>query len=484
MRIVHRLACLYVLLLGSAIASAQDAPGSTLIFSTDGDHARRSAGDTLNQMYTIRNIIIEGNKKTNSNIILRELGFQIDEGYSLEELSKRFHKAQKQLMNTGLFRDVTVSLKTLSGNDAYVNISVNEKWYIWPQPFVHPVDKSFHQWWAEKNRSMDRINYGINFAHENFTGRNDKLTVNLMNGYTKQLSIQYYGLFLDEKLKWSLSGGISMGRNREVNYMTRDDKPVTLKNSNEYLRSYTSWFGRISYRPAIKTRHSFSIGYSAESFADTIYKLNPYFSRSQGVIRYPEISYRLNYYDVDFIPYPTKGYMAEVSLKKKGFNDPVNLWQLNLKGLGSWHMKNNYFFTLNTSGMIKLPFNQPYFTRQFLGYDNQFLQGYEYYVVDGVAGGYAKAAISRQVFSTNFSFFPKKIRGMDHVPLKIYAKTFVNGGYVYNPHPGQNDLANKLLYSAGVGLDLVTFTDFVIKIEWSFNRLGENGLYLHQHNNF
>ena len=73
---------------------------------------------------------------------------------------------------------------------------------------------------------------------------------------------------------------------------------------------------------------------------------------------------------------------------------------------------------------------------------------------------------------------------MDHVPLKIYAKTFVNTGYVYNPHPGQNDLANKFLYSGGVGFDLVTFTDFVIKIEWSFNRLGENGLYLHQHNNF
>src|SRR5690349_4130295 len=223
MRIVHRLAWFYVLMLASTVTSAQDAPASTLIFSTDGDLASQSPGDSLNQFYTVRNIIIEGNRKTNSNIILRELSFQIDEGYPLSELSKRFRKAQKQLMNTGLFRDVTVSLKTLSGTDAYVNITVCEKWYIWPQPFIHPVDKSFHQWWTEKNRSMDRINYGINFTHENFTGRNDKLTVNLMNGYTKQLSIQYYGLFLDEKLRWWVDGGFSMGRNREVNYMTRDD---------------------------------------------------------------------------------------------------------------------------------------------------------------------------------------------------------------------------------------------------------------------
>jgi hypothetical protein len=39
---------------------------------------------------------------------------------------------------------------------------------------------------------------------------------------------------------------------------------------------------------------------------------------------------------------------------------------------------------------------------------------------------------------------------------------------------------NTFLYSCGIGFDIVAFTDFVIKIEWSFNHLAENGVYLHR----
>ena len=66
----------------------------------------------------------------------------------------------------------------------------------------------------------------------------------------------------------------------------------------------------------------------------------------------------------------------------------------------------------------------------------------------------------------------------------MYAKTFVNTGYIYNTSAGENKLTNTFLHSGGIGLDLIRFNDFVIKIEWSFNRLGENGLYLHQRNDF
>jgi hypothetical protein len=37
-----------------------------------------------------------------------------------------------------------------------------------------------------------------------------------------------------------------------------------------------------------------------------------------------------------------------------------------------------------------------------------------------------------------------------------------------------------MLYSGGVGIDIVTFYDIILKFEWSFNQLGENGLYLHR----
>ena len=119
-----------------------------------------------------------------------------------------------------------------------------------------------------------------------------------------------------------------------------------------------------------------------------------------------------------------------------------------------------------------------------LGYSDVFLQGYEYYVIDGVAGAYTKATLTRQVLNTQIRINSKKIPRLNHIPLKIFAKTFVNAGYVYNDHEGPNQLNNRLLYSGGVGLDIIVFTDFVIKLDWSFNRLGENGLYLHKRNYF
>jgi hypothetical protein len=194
----------------------------------------------------------------------------------------------------------------------------------------------------------------------------------------------------------------------------------------------------------------------------------------------------MSYYDVDFIPYPTKGFFGELSLRRQGLGiaSPVNLWELTAKASQTWPINSKYFFNLRGVGTIKLPFSQPYTGKQFIGYDGRFLQGYEYYVIDGVAGGYAKASISRPVFSAHVHIPSQRMKSLSNIPIKMYAKTFVNAGYVYNTKAGENQLTNSFLYSGGIGVDIVTYNDFVIKIEWSFNRLGENRVYLHQRNDF
>jgi outer membrane protein assembly factor BamA len=455
---------------------------NSVLYSTNG---MATVSDT-NRLFVITDIIISGNEKTKPNIILRELPFKLNEQYPLGTIVQKFKRAKRQLMNTGLFRNVVVSLKNMDDHDVYINVQVQEKWYIWPAVFFRPVDKSFGEWWNEKNRNTDRINYGLRLSHNNITGNNDKLRLSVMNGYTRQVSVQYFGLLLDKDLKWSTNAGVSFGQNREVNYMTLQNRQIPVKSNNDFLHSYVGGFLHFNYRPAIKTIHTFGIGYTYESVADTVFKLNPSFSSGANIIQYPEAFYRLSYFDVDYIPYPTRGFWGEASLKKKGFGikSAVNLWELTAKASKTWPLSSNYFFNLKGLGMLKVPFKQPYTGQQFIGYDGKYLQGYEYYVIDGVAGGYAKATLSRPVFSTHICVSSRRIKSLSDIPIKLYAKTFVNAGYIYNTVTGQNNLTNRMLYSAGIGLDLVTYNDFVIKIEWSFNRLGENGLYLHQHNDF
>jgi hypothetical protein len=132
--------------------------------------------------------------------------------------------------------------------------------------------------------------------------------------------------------------------------------------------------------------------------------------------------------------------------------------------------------------MLKLPFKQPYITQQFLGYGDAFLQGYENYIIDGVAGGYSRQTIGYNVINTEIPLPTiKLLKSLRSVPLRVYMKAYTNQGYVHNPNPSfNNQLNNRMLYSAGAGIDIVMFTDLIFKFEWSFNQLGQNGLYLHQ----
>lgn len=475
-------ACFCFFVVAHGAASQMNMADPVMVYSTDETTVVQDTG----RLFIIHDISISGNHRTRPATILRELPFEIAGEYPLGTIVQQFKKAKKQLMNTGLFRDVIVSLKNMEGQYVYVNVQVLEKWYVWPNAFIKPVDKSFGEWWNEKDRNMDRINYGLRLSHNNITGRNDKLRINFMNGYTRQVSLQYFGLWLDRELKWSASGGISYGQNKEVNYMTLRNKQVPLKSDNDFLHSYVGGFLHINHRPAIKTTHTFGIGYTYESIADTIFKLNPSFSSDAHIVQYPELFYKLSYFDVDFIPYPTRGFWGDVSVKKKGFgiNSSVNLWELTTRASQTWPLSSKYFLNLKGLGMVKLPFSQPYTGKRFVGYEGRFLQGYEYFVIDGVAGAYAKASLSRLIFKTNINIASQRFGFLNKIPVKLYAKTFANTGYIYNTVAGENKLTNTFLYSGGVGLDLVTYNDFVIKIEWSFNRLGDNGLYLHQRSDF
>jgi outer membrane protein assembly factor BamA len=430
--------------------------------------------------FVIRHIILQGNRKTRPDIILREIPFKEGNELPLQELVKQFEKARRQLMNTALFHEVVVALKSFEGYSIDVLVEVKERWYIFPVPYLKPVDRNLNQWLVEQKASLSRVNYGGKLLYNNFTGRNDKLRVWLINGYTKQLSFNYDRLYIDKKMKWGLNTTLVMGRNRELNYTTFNDKQSFLK-TDDYIRNFFSASTEITYRRAIKTRHRFGIGYTIEQVGDTVIKLNPaYFKYERNRIEFPELYYIMTFYDVDYIPYPTKGYAAEVMVNKKGFTKFYNLFQLTGKGFASWPTGKRSFFSLNAYGTVKLPFSQPYFNQRLLGYNDIYMQGYEYYVVDGVAGGYLKASFGRKLVSFNVKVPGTKKIAPQKIPFNVFARIYGNAGYTYHPDPINNGLSNKMLYSTGLGIDITTIYDFTFRIDWSFNQLGQNGLFLHK----
>ena len=100
-------------------------------------------------------------------------------------------------------------------------------------------------------------------------------------------------------------------------------------------------------------------------------------------------------------------------------------------------------------------------------------------------GKYLKgiSTVKKKLFSVNipFKYFPKLLT---KIPITVFAKTFTDVGYAYTQKKYDTYLNNRLLYSGGFGIDILTLYDINLKFEYSFNQLNENGLFLHNQSGF
>jgi hypothetical protein len=66
-------------------------------------------------------------------------------------------------------------------------------------------------------------------------------------------------------------------------------------------------------------------------------------------------------------------------------------------------------------------------------------------------------------------------------PFALYLRAYSDAGYVRDNslNPLNTKLANEFLLGGGLGLDMVTYYDLVFRLEYSINRLQQQGVYLH-----
>jgi outer membrane protein assembly factor BamA len=440
-------------------------------------------------LLNISDIILTGNKKTKSFIVFRELGFQTGEWLTQAELDKKMVLAKQQLMNTTLFVDVALYTNaaidtSANRNSIIVHVDVKERWYLFPTPYFKLIDRNFNQWWVEQHRSLERVNYGLKFIQNNFTGRNDNVDIWLITGYTQQVTLRYDLPFIDRKLKSGVNIGFVYATQKELNYATGDNQQLFFKQDNEVKKS-VRFDLTYSYRPDIKERHYFRISYNREQVADTVIKLNPlYYPGIRTSIRYIDFNYQYKYYNVDYISYPTKGFLFEGNLYSRGINRDADFWQASARAVYSIPLNPSTFLHFEGVAMVKLPFDNYFFNERLLGYGYFQMRGLEYNVVDGVLGGTLKSTIHKQLVSFVVKNpFPSKTH--DKIPFRIFLKAYGDLGYGYTRNPiASNTLNNTLLRTWGFGMDIVSIYDFVFKIEYSFNQLGRDGLYLQSRNDF
>ncbi len=427
--------------------------------------------------FVMGEIYVDGNKRTKAYIIQRELPFKSGDSIYLPDLVNAFEVARQQLFNTGLFNEVIVSLKAFRGYYVDVNIQVKERWYIFPIPYVKPVDRNLSEW-ARQGFGVDRLNYGFKFTHYNFSGRNDKLRLWLITGYTRQVEFQYEQPYADKSLKHGYRIGFKYLFNKEVNYGTTDNQQMF---ADTFAQGIKQWSANIDYlyRPGLRTFNTFRLSINNIQIDTAVVALNPkYFDGGRRTVTFPDLSYTLNYYKVDYIHFPLKGWMGEFGFLKRGFSKDMNMWQLNGRLTRAWELSKKNYFMWQGYGVIRFPFDQPYYNHRLFGYGDLYLRGLEKYVIDGVAGLMSRQSYRRELIRFNVPTFLKST-SHDKIPFRFYARAFFDAGYAYNKSVPGNSLVNRVLYTYGLGMDIVTFYDLIVRLDYSFNQLGQNGLFLH-----
>ena len=437
------------------------------------------ATDSLCSKIIVDNIQVSGNNKTKEAVILREVrickGMQIN----ITALETLLLDAKKQLINTSLFLNVALHFKKITDSTITIFITVKERWYIFPAPVFSFADHNFNVWWSQQMRSLHRLNYGLALDYRNVTGHNDNLDIGFQTGYTHSFGIFYNRPNIGRRQQHEVGVQFIKGKNREVNYASMFNKKSFFK-LNGFIRHHTEGNLYYSYRKNIYTKHYFSIGFMKEVVADTVAKLHPnYLGKGNKELTYPEFIYRYTSTNTNNLQYPLTGksFLAELLLNGFGGGNGISITQLKTE-LGLYYkLYSNTYFNANISGKFFLPVRQPFVRFRGLGYnDKEFFRGLDNYVLDGNAYGVIKTNFKKELLLKKSSQKAAQ-KGLRKIPLQLFAKVIMDAGYVSNQHPGNNTLVNRWLFTKGAGVDMVSFYDINVSIEYIFNQWKESGLF-------
>lgn len=447
--------------------------------------------------FVVQDIQIEGNSRTKNHIILRELNFAKGDNIFINDWEGLKEKGEWRLTNLNLFNTVSIDLQD-GDSGKIVQIKVVERWFDWLIPFVSFADRNFNVW-NTFNFDLERTNYGFYLFNYNFLGLNHTLKTSLVFGYNRRLSLEYIAPLVFPKEDIGISGKISYAEQKEVWHKTLNNELQFFSNSenapvnfyNGYLKLHKRYgpfidlsFGFIFNR--IQVSDSFRI--VAENLRDKDNFHDNWYLRGANQQWQEGLIFEAKYVMVDNINLPSKGLIWD-------FNSSIELIAENARDhfITNFRMEgmiqNHFQFKDRWFGMVggKLVYNNndqlPYSMQQILGYKH-YVRGYERYVVDGQSGGLYKMGIKYQwLKEKNFKWPFMPLKAYKEMPVQSFIEVFTDGGYVYNwrmfDENHFNTLQNSLLLSTGIGLQALFYKDQVLRLETSYNRLGNFGVNLH-----
>jgi outer membrane protein assembly factor BamA len=446
-----------------------------------GQSAATIPGDQL----IIRDIVIEGNKVTRENIILRELVFSKGDTIPKMELLFALERCRENLLNLSIFNFVTLDVAHHPENRIDVFVEVQERWYIWPNPIFEHGERNLSTFLKEPR--WDRLNYGFWLRWNNFRGRNELLNAKVRLGYKEQYVLQYEKPNLGRNEAHKIDLSYSLSRQHRINYTTMNNRPVFfVSDNNGYSWNSADAFAAYSYRPGIYSRHRFRVHFVDEWISDTIAVLNPqFFGEGFQRFRFFSVDYVFRYDIRDSKIYPLEGEAVKIKLERTGLGIIKDFPHQNFEAEGTlfFHRKinNRIYFANVATGKLASNDRLPQVMQDAFGYSVN-MTGYDDFVIDGMDYFINKVVLKYQLVPPREVSLPyKKLQQFTKVHYAMYLNLLGDVGYVNNKsiYDPSNFMINEWQYSVGIGLDFVTYYDKVLGFEFAVNRYGMSGFFFH-----
>lgn len=474
--------------------SAQVTPDTTVQktlsnFSTDLFRFDSIRADSTK--YVVSAVSFYGNKITKQFILEREMMFHVGDTLSGAQFVKLSEQSRRNLLNTSLFNFVTVNTTVPYDSAATVHeiivvVNVKERWYTWPAPIFEVAEQNFNTWWRN-GHNLQRATYGFYLWQYNFRGRKESVALICRFGYARQFGGQYAIPYLNRRRTLGVTFTGLYTQSHEVAYATRDNLLLFYKDRIHFIRNETSASILFSYRQGIYVTHTLDFRYTNLFINDTVTRLaSDYFVDSDHRMQYFSASYHVVRDYRDIKAYPLKGHLEELEITKHGLGllptEKLDVFYVAV-GLRKYaELVPRWFGAVMFRGRWMPGAVPPYYHQRALGFGS-YVRGYEYYVIDGQSYALGKLSLRYQLLKPHvftIPYFPMEKFNTFH--LAVYTGLFADAAYVDDRASVLSDhnyLGNTTLFGYGAGIDLVTYYDVVVRVEYSFNRQGESGFFLH-----
>ena len=441
-----------------------------------------SSCDTL----VIDTITFTGLEKTKTWVLILETRILKGETILLNNLDQKVREIETDLIRTNLFSTVVVKYVVVLTGQCNISfqIFVRENWLVFPAIIFELADRNFNVWWNTFDHSLKRTNVGLKLYHYNLTGRKDKLKVLYHTGYTDKHELSYEYPYVSKRYNIGLKMGGLYQTFHEVNYVTRKNEAIFYKNEKEILLYRSEAYTEFLWRPNRLFTYRVILGFNKNVIHSSIGFLNPdYLLSGNTTQEFFKINLEGQYSSIDNVSRPNAGMRLFCGLIKTGigFRNEQNLFTISEAALVAKRLNRKTRSVLFLTAGHGITRKKPAFNLyRSLGYQNQ-LEGYEYYVIDGLDYFYSTYGLYLELIRFKKGIF-KPLRSEPKIKLDaiVDIKANFNVGYIRDPFYSEyNPLSNKYLYSITTGIDILLNNTLKIQLNYSVNHLKEMGIFIH-----